>query len=128
MQPSKEIMSPIPDPRPEMFVEERPWGGFEQLTLNEQTTVKILTIVPGARLSLQTHTHRAEFWRVLDGPLEVTIGDETVIAEPGDSFWIPLGALHRVGNTSDNIGRILEIAYGSFDESDIQRLHDDYAR
>ena len=32
---------------------EKPWGGFEQFTLNEISTVKILTIKPGQTFSLQ---------------------------------------------------------------------------
>ena len=33
-----------------------------------------------------------------------------------------------MSNRSDRPGRLLEIAFGDFDESDIVRLHDDYAR
>lgn len=118
----------MPDPRESIVESQRPWGGFQQFTLNEATTVKILVVEPGQRLSLQTHEHRAEFWQVLDGPLEVTIGEETWRAVPGDRLWIPQGTVHRVGNPTDARGRILEIAYGDFDECDIVRLEDDYQR
>ena len=62
------------DPRDEIFVQERPWGQFEQFVSNERVTVKIITVQPGHRLSLQTHDNRGEFWQVLDGPIEVTVG------------------------------------------------------
>ncbi len=121
-------MTNLPDPRGEMFESHRPWGGFQQLTCNEATTVKIITVQPGCRLSLQTHEHRAEFWQVLDGPLDVTVGDETRSAVAGDQVWVPRGAIHRIGNSGDAPGRLLEIGYGEFDEDDIVRLEDDYQR
>ena len=43
--------------------EVRPWGNFERFTLNEQSTVKIITVNPGEAFSLQVHGHREEFWR-----------------------------------------------------------------
>ncbi len=121
-------MTDQPDPRDSMFVTERPWGDFQQFTLNEATTVKIITVSPGERLSLQTHEHRAEFWQVLDGPLEVTVGEQTWSAQPGEQVWVPQGAVHRIGNSAGSPGRILEIGYGEFDEDDILRLEDDYQR
>lgn len=118
----------ISDPRPDMFVEERPWGRFEQLVCNQPATVKIITVLPGCRLSLQTHAGRAEFWRVLDGTVDLTVGEETRPAGPGDEAWIPIGAIHRIGNSGEAPARILEIAFGDFDEGDIVRLDDDYHR
>lgn len=121
-------MSEMNDPREAMFVSERPWGSFEQLTLNEATTVKIITVAPGQRLSLQTHEHRSELWQVLDGPLDVTVGEQTWSAQPGEKVWVPQGAQHRMGNSGGVPGRVLEIGYGHFDEGDIVRLEDDYSR
>ncbi len=46
--------------------EERPWGNFERFTLNEQTTVKIISIKAGKAISLQTHEHRDEIKRLED--------------------------------------------------------------
>ncbi len=116
------------DPTDEIFVVERPWGRFEQFVTNEQCTVKIITVEPGHRLSLQTHEHRGEFWRVLEGTLQVTSGAQTRTAHGGDSVWIPVGALHRMENLSDAPVRVLEVAFGTFDEADIVRVDDDYAR
>lgn len=121
-------MTDLPDPRASIVESRRPWGDFQQFTLNEPTTVKVITVDPGHQLSLQTHEHRAELWQVLDGPLDVTIGAETWSAQPGERLWIPQGTVHRVGNPTDVRGRLLEIAYGAFDECDIVRLEDDYRR
>ena len=38
--------------------DERPWGAFERFTLNEPSTVKIITVNAGQTLSLQRHEHR----------------------------------------------------------------------
>lgn len=116
------------DPRDEIFVQERPWGRFEQFVSNERVTVKIITVQPGHRLSLQTHENRGEFWQVLDGPIEVTVGEQTWSAQPGEKVWVPQGAVHRMANQGDAPGRLLEVAFGEFDEADIVRLQDDYAR
>ena len=116
------------DPRADIFAVERPWGQFQQFVSNETVTVKIITVEPGHRLSLQTHDRRGEFWKVLDGPIEVTVGERTWSAEPGENIWVPCGTIHRMANKGDRAGRLLEIAFGDFDESDIVRLEDDYAR
>ncbi len=118
----------IRDPREGIFTVERPWGNFQQFVSNEHVTVKVITVLPGHRLSLQTHSHRGEFWQVLDVPIEVTVAERTWSAEVGESVWVPCGALHRMANKGDRPGRLLEIAYGDFDEADIVRLEDDYAR
>jgi mannose-6-phosphate isomerase-like protein (cupin superfamily) len=118
----------LPDPRDAFFVAERPWGQFQQFVSNERVTVKIITVEPGHRLSLQKHGHRGEFWHVLDVPIDVTVDERSWTAQPGDDVWVPCGAIHRMANKGDRAGRLLEIAFGDFDESDIERLEDDYTR
>jgi mannose-1-phosphate guanylyltransferase/mannose-6-phosphate isomerase len=107
---------------------ERPWGKFQQFVSNEQVTVKIITVEPGHRLSLQRHEHRGEMWQILDGPIDITVGDRTWPAQPGELVWVPCGATHRMGNSGSRPSRLLEVAFGHFDEDDIERLEDDYAR
>ncbi|MGN6610759.1 MAG: phosphomannose isomerase type II C-terminal cupin domain [Angustibacter sp.] len=116
------------DPRAAFFVAERPWGQFQQFVSNQRVTVKIITVEPGHRLSLQKHGHRGEFWHVLDVPIDVTVDGESWTAQPGDDVWVPCGAVHRMANRGDSAGRLLEIAFGDFDEADIERLEDDYTR
>lgn len=118
----------ITDPREGIFTVERPWGNFQQFTSNARVTVKIITVTSGHRLSLQTHAHRGEFWQVLDVPIEVTVGERTWTAQVGEAVWVPVGAEHRMANKSDAPGRLLEIGFGDFDEADIVRIQDDYAR
>ena len=112
---------------PQPYEEERPWGGFRQFTHNEQTTVKILTVLKDQAFSLQTHTHREEFWRILSGECTVTHGDTQTHASAGDEFFIEQGMKHRIEGITPET-QVLEISYGHFDEDDITRLEDKYGR
>ncbi|MFM2414982.1 MAG: hypothetical protein RI911_675 [Candidatus Parcubacteria bacterium] len=105
----------------------RPWGNFEQFTLNEQTTVKLITVNPGEVLSLQTHSKRQEFWRVISGKGIAHVAGTDIPLEQGVEVNIPLGAQHRVQATTETL-LFLEIAFGYFDEQDIVRLEDKYGR
>ena len=109
------------------YTEERPWGNFERFTQNEQSTVKIITVKAGEGLSLQYHTKRAEFWKVLSGEPTITIGEKVAQAKVGDEFFVAPQEKHRIqaGNAET---RILEVALGEFDENDIVRLEDKYGR
>ncbi|TQM61813.1 phosphomannose isomerase type II C-terminal cupin domain [Humibacillus xanthopallidus] len=116
------------NPTEDIFVADRPWGQFQQFVSNEQVTVKIITVHPGHRLSLQKHDHRGEMWQVLDVPIDIIVDDRAWLAQPGETIWVPRGATHRMGNSGERPGRLLEVAFGLFDESDIERLQDDYVR
>jgi mannose-6-phosphate isomerase-like protein (cupin superfamily) len=107
--------------------EERPWGNFERFTLNEATTVKIITVKEGEAISLQTHEHRDEFWRVLKGSGVIHINGKDNEAHEGDTFFSARGSEHRVTGGAGGT-TFLEIAFGDFDEDDIKRLEDRYGR
>ena len=106
----------------------RPWGRFDQFATNECVTVKIITVEPGQRLSLQRHGLRSELWIVIDGPVDVEVSGERAQLTTGERAWIPALALHRLGNPTAHVVRVLEVAFGYFDEADIERVEDDYAR
>ncbi len=112
---------------PNHEIEERPWGSFERFTLNEPTTVKIVTVKSGEAISLQTHNDRDEFWRVIRGSGTITLGEEDHAATEGESFFCVRGTKHRVMGGPEGLS-ILEIAFGNFDEGDITRLEDRYGR
>lgn len=107
--------------------EERPWGSFERFTLNETSTVKIITVSAGEAFSLQTHQNRDEYWRILSGDGEVVLRDERLKANTGDSFFVPRNTLHRMYGGQRGV-TFLEIALGNFNETDIERLDDRYGR
>ena len=100
--------------------EERPWGSFK---------IKELTVNPGARLSLQSHSKREETWVVLEGEATVTINEMTFTKIKNETIHIPQGAKHRLENKYDSILKIIEIQTGIyFGEDDITRYDDDFGR
>jgi mannose-6-phosphate isomerase len=106
----------------------RPWGKFRRFPHEDAGSVKIITVEPGRRLSLQYHDGRAEFWVVLDPGLEVTVGDRVWLAAPDEEILIPRRAPHRLRNVGSRPARVMEIWIGRSAESDIVRLADDYNR
>lgn len=110
-----------------IYEESRPWGNFRRFTQNEASTVKLLTITSGEAFSLQTHKEREEFWRVISGTPEITIGETTVEAKVGDEFFVHKDEKHRIKAVSGD-AVILEIALGAFAEDDIIHLKDMYGR
>jgi len=110
----------------EKYKEERPWGFFERFTLNQISSVKILTVKAGEEFSLQKHHNRAEFWRILSGKGSVVVGDDIFPAKKGDEFFVPIETNHRV--TAQEEMEVLEISLGEFDEGDIVRISDKYNR
>lgn len=126
--PTQPAQAPAVPAPPESTGEHRPWGSFEQFTTNARTTVKVITVDPGARLSLQRHTHRDEQWVILDDGVEVEVGGEVSRPPVASQVWVPRGTLHRMANVGLAPVRVLEISYGDFDEDDIERIADDYNR
>ena len=45
----------------------RPWGSFENLKTDKNWHIKIIDVLKGKRLSLQSHKLRDELWVVLEG-------------------------------------------------------------
>lgn len=111
----------------EIVTTQKPWGSFTRFTMNELSTVKILHINKGEEFSLQYHTHRQEFWKILKGNPEVVVGDETKYSKEGNEFVIEPNTNHRIYAPVDDV-EVLEISMGSFDEDDIVRIEDKYGR
>ena len=110
-----------------IIVSERPWGNFERFTANELSTIKILEIRPQQRLSLQSHQHREELWIALDDGVVAEIDGKKHHLRSGEKIFVPKGAKHRLSSEKDFI-KVLEIAFGKFDEDDITRYEDDFGR
>lgn len=120
---------PAEDAYREAIVEDvRPWGKFRRFPHEAASGLKIITVEPGGRLSLQYHDGRDEFWVVLDPGLEITIGDKVWQAAPDEEIFIPRRVPHRVRNAGPAPARIMEVWLGPSEESDIVRLADDYRR
>jgi mannose-1-phosphate guanylyltransferase/mannose-6-phosphate isomerase len=118
---------PAPVEKPPVQVVERPWGVFKQFAHNREVTVSLVTVHPGQRLSLQSHTGRSELWVMLDDGAAVQIGDQVVHPRAGDELWIPVGARHRLTSLGPPV-RVLDVAFGHYRHDDIFRHEDDYNR
>ena len=55
-----------------------------------------MCVKPGASLSLQSHKHRSEHWIVVEGSALVTIGEEKMSIDEGQSVYVPLKTKHRL--------------------------------
>lgn len=115
-------------------ITEKPWGRFEQFTNNELSTVKIMEVEAGKRLSLQSHQHREEWWIALDDGVIAEVDGVQKILKKGEQVFVPKGSRHRLSCAASPIEgapkkvRVLEIAFGEFDEEDIVRYEDDWGR
>lgn len=107
---------------------ERPWGRYLTVYHTPHIWTKTLIIREGARLSLQKHARREEFWHDPEGRLFATIGDETFRMRSDTVYHVPFNTLHRLENISRYELTLVEVAYGDPDESDIVRIADDYGR
>lgn len=107
----------------------RPWGYYESVDAGQRFQVKRIVVLPGERLSLQKHMHRAEHWVVVHGTAEVTCGESIRIIHENESVYIPIGAVHRLGNPGKIPLELIEVQTGSYlGEDDITRLDDVYQR
>ena len=122
------VTKPIPQSMPEPAFVERPWGSFKQYAFNQDCTVSLMTVKPGQQLSLQSHTGRAELWIVLDDGARVQVGDEIREYAAGSEIWIQANEKHRLACEGSSPIRVLEVAFGNWQQSDITRYEDDYAR
>jgi len=109
------------------LVVKKPWGKFQQYTLNEPSTVKIITVEPGQCLSKQAHRMRDELWIPLDDEAEMEIGDKKIHPKRDEEIWIPRNFAHRI-TAKDKRVKVLEISFGTFDEEDVIRYEDKYSR
>jgi mannose-1-phosphate guanylyltransferase/mannose-6-phosphate isomerase len=107
----------------------RPWGWYESLAAGERFQVKRIMVHPGARLSLQSHVHRAEHWVVVAGSARVTVGVTTRLLAENESLYVAPGEVHRLENPGRVDLHLIEVQTGPYlGEDDIIRLEDAYAR
>jgi len=107
----------------------RPWGWYDSIDEGDRFKVKRIQVKPGASLSLQRHTHRAEHWIVVKGEAEITNGDQVITLKENQSTYIPQGQVHRLANRGSTPLEIIEVQSGSYlGEDDIVRLEDTYGR
>jgi mannose-6-phosphate isomerase-like protein (cupin superfamily)/NAD-dependent SIR2 family protein deacetylase len=139
---SREFEGATGDDRRQVHIEKRPWGAIQILVNEEMTSVRLLTIEAGCKLSFQRHLCRDELFVALDDNigLEVCAEDlprdagefdervKSLVLEKDDYVLIPRGVWHRTKASMDRV-RLLEVAFGLYDQAnDIERRWDDYQR
>ena len=107
----------------------RPWGNYEVIDIGSNFQVKRITVLPGKRLSLQSHKYRKEHWIVVLGEADVVIDDRIFNLKISQSIDIPLGSIHRLSNKTNTDLVLIEIQFGEYlGEDDIIRYEDDFNR
>lgn len=117
-------------------IAERPWGAWKVVHQEHAGTVKVLTVNPGAMLSLQSHEHRDEFWvPLVSGLIAYTRGATPYSSSQAgkmlrayEVFRVDRNYLHRLINPTEMHISLVEIINGKYDENDITRYHDSYGR
>lgn len=108
---------------------QRPWGSYLVIQSEETFQVKKLIVNPGKRLSLQSHSRRAEHWFIVSGTGLAEVDGKHSLVSSSDSVDVPVNSKHRISCTSEWPLVFIEVQTGiSFDESDILRYEDDFGR
>jgi cytidyltransferase-like protein len=107
---------------------ERQWGYYRVLHEVPGMKVKELTVNPGCSLSMQRHTHRAEYWIVSEGqavvnratPLDYQL--PPALLDKHDQLHVVKQEWHQLTNPYDHPLKIVEVQYGNqCIEEDIER-------
>jgi mannose-6-phosphate isomerase-like protein (cupin superfamily) len=106
---------------------EKPWGEVRVYTMNQTSTVKLITLEPNQETSIHYHQLRDDMWVILDDGLEVRIGERVYRPRAGDEFVIPAEQSHQIRSLGGR-GKVLEIDFGFTSEDDTHRLADRYGR
>jgi mannose-6-phosphate isomerase-like protein (cupin superfamily) len=107
----------------------RPWGTYEILSQGLKYKVKKIAVFPGAKLSLQSHEHRAEHWVVVRGIGTVIKGNKEFAVKENESIYVPISEKHRLSNPGKENLEIIEVQTGDYlEEDDIVRYEDIYNR
>jgi mannose-1-phosphate guanylyltransferase len=107
----------------------RPWGKYDSVDAGGRYQVKRITVLPGAKLSVQMHHHRAEHWIVVSGTARVTLDGQQHLLTENQSIYLPLGSVHALENPGKIALELIEVQVGSYlGEDDIVRFEDRYGR
>jgi mannose-6-phosphate isomerase-like protein (cupin superfamily) len=111
----------------------RPWGSYTVTAVGvketgEESCVKEIHVNPGHILSLQSHEHRREHWKVMSGVLTVVLDGQRLTLKTGQDVRVPKASIHCMANLGDVNVVVQEIQQGICREEDITRYMDAYGR
>lgn len=72
----------------------------EQLVGSERLMLGLAWLSPGEIHLLHHHPRGDEWYYIIGGSAEFTIGGEVIRGTPGSALWIPRGTPHRIHNDS----------------------------
>lgn len=87
-------------------------GGARQVILSSKETMGDVYLVEGimpegSTLSPHTHTKEDEIFHVLEGSVEVILGDELIKGVKGDIIYLPRGIKHGIRTLGAQTARVL---------------------
>jgi quercetin dioxygenase-like cupin family protein len=110
-----------------MKIEKDQWidrGDYRKLILaspedlgKKGNLVQVVEIKPGHTVKRHHHKEQTEFFYILEGEADLTLGDETHSAKPGDAFLCRPGTEHKVENRGTKPFRLL-VAKSNWEERD----------
>ena len=68
-----------------------------------------VSLAPGMAVARHTHTREDEVYSVLAGELEVTVGENTFVLQPGDTMLAPRDIPHEISNSGNTTNHYLLI-------------------
>lgn len=112
---------------------EKPWGREVIFAgENELYVGKIITLLDGCSVSLQTHAEKTESLTLLSGELEAEVGEnadaiERFTLRAGSNLFVPAGTVHRFTAVGDATFVEVSTAHAGW-ETDVTRLQDSFGR
>jgi len=110
--------------------ENRIWGKFYNLFIDDNVKVKELIINQGRGISYQKHFHRSELWFVSQGKCKIRYSEDAadnykeITLKKNDTYIIKKNSWHQLINNFNEPCHIIEIQYGEKRlEDDIERLY-----
>ena len=85
------------------------WCSRPADTAAESLVVIEVTLDPGGGHAFHKHPRQEEVIYVIEGSVEQWREDEKRLMHPGDSVFLPAGAVHASFNTSDRRAKLLAI-------------------
>lgn len=79
----------------------RPWGYYRIIDYGKLYQVKQIVVHPGQKLSMQYHKHRSEYWLMVQGIAEITIGNKVSSLSENNSIYIAKGEKHSLANIGE---------------------------
>src|SRR5262245_2937620 len=99
--------------KPEQALPIKPFGLDMKVLLSTEATggaisVLMAWIKPGEGPGDHVHFNQEETFFILEGIYELTVGDQTTTAGPGNIVYIPRNVVHRFKNAGKTTGCMLE--------------------